>query len=149
MAAKPTITAIAQAIEAEFAGVIDYTQSVGEITEAIHDVPMLQVYWWATEPVSAGGNTPTMTFGGGQREIHTFRVDLFAKVRSHIGEDLTSLHNEVQAMLVKLREQDNKPAGQFGLERVRNCQWAAQATEMIYAQQTFAGARFTITVEVW
>ena len=72
------------------------SQSYDELTDGMTDTPTLQVYWQrdVTDPQ---GNTSMTTFRTGVQQVEmVFHADLFARQRSHIGEDMSALYTVMQ-----------------------------------------------------
>jgi len=150
-----TLTQLVEAIATTFEGVAALiVQEAEEATEGIQDPPILQIYPETWNADAGGGNTDRTTFGGGRRQTDiTILADLYAKERSHIGEDFAVLLPLVDAMIDILEAQDAQPY--FGLADVRgnpgiaSFRWSGERVTIVYAQQRFVGARFTITCRIF
>lgn len=144
-----TIAQMNTAIETTLATAtgLAYSQNYNELTEGMQDTPTLQVYWYETETDVTGG-AAQRSFGGKVREKRfTFRADLFARQRSHLGEDMAALLPLVEAIHTVLEAQQAKPY--FGLEGIAAIErWSAQQIIFELAGYTYLGARFTIPVRV-
>ncbi|MCK6581194.1 MAG: hypothetical protein L6Q98_24145 [Anaerolineae bacterium] len=136
-------TAIAETLGAT-AGVVR-VQDAGDLGEGLLDLPAIQVYWQGsiTEP---GGETDRRTFGAGVRLTRlTFYADVYARQRSHLGEDMTrTLALAVQTVL----EAQHQPPF-FGLAGVRALRWNAERVTFDYGGAAYAGVRFVIETTVY
>ena len=124
-------------------------QHYDELTEGINDQPLLQVY-----PESGSqdltGNVDRTTFQAMTRQTDLLiNADLYARQRSHIGEDMNILVDMIDAMMTELEKQKTKPY--FGLDGIKGYHWSWQRVTFNYgdALTPHIGARFTIWVRVF
>jgi hypothetical protein len=147
-----TLTAINSAIEAALAAAtgLTYSQDYNELTEGMQDIPTLQVYWFSgpkTDPTSGSAQT---TFGAGVRQKSiTFHADLYARQRSHIGEDMAALLPLVDAIHNVLESQQKPYFGLAGIKAIES--WDPRQVIFEYGDQqiNYVGARFVIQVRVF
>lgn len=138
-------TAIAEALGAA-AGVVR-VQDAGDLGEGLLDLPAIQVYWQGsiTEP---GGETDRRTVGAGVRLTRlTFHADVYARQRSHLGEDMTRTLALAEAVQSVLEAQNQPPF--FGLAGVRALRWNAERVTFDYGGTAYAGVRFVIETTVY
>jgi len=124
-------------------------QHYDELTEGIQDHPLLQVY-----PESGSqdptGNVDRTTFQAKMRQTDFIIIaDLYARQRSHIGEDMNILVDMIDAMMTELEKQKTKPY--FGLDRLQGYRWSWQRVTFDYGDPMpkHMGVRFTIWVRVF
>jgi hypothetical protein len=148
-----TLGEILDAIESTLAASsgLTRTQSYDELTEGMNDLPTLQVYPEAGEQDPSGdGRTDRTAFGGGVRQTEfTIHADLYARQRSHLGEDMAALVDLIDAMQDVFEQQNTKPY--FGLEGIRAFHWSWRRVVFTYGdpQLGYMGARFVLTVRVF
>lgn len=154
-----TLAQIVDAIEdtLDEATTLVRSQSYDELTEGIHDLPLLQVYPETQTGVSVGAETDRMTFGGAGGEEDTpardkeyiIHADYYARQRSHIGEDMAALVNGIDAMENVLEAVNVKPY--FSLEGIKAFSWFWTRVAFQYGdpQVRYVGARFEIRVRVF
>lgn len=141
------IDAIATVLGA--ATTVERTESYNELTEGIHDFPMLQVYWESVVQDPESGTERT-TFGGGVRQTdHTIHADYYARQRSNIGEDMAALVNGIEAITNRLESQGAAPPF-FGVD-VKAFRWRGDRVTFNYGdpQIMYVGARFILTVRLF
>jgi hypothetical protein len=145
----PTLTEICNAIETTLGAAVTHSQAFDEITEAMTDAPMLQVYPEEGLMDERGGSD-RRTFKGGVRvERITIFADYYAKQRgAGIGEEMGVLVPGIDALMDIFKAQDTKPYfGLEGLEAFGAVNWRRVIFE--YGEGKFIGARFTIPVTRW
>ena len=121
-------------------------QKPGELSEGISDYPTLQVYL-ESHGQDESGSTDRSSFGGGVRRTRmTVHVDLYARERRDLGEDMAALLNLVDVVSQKFEEQDDKPY--FGLEGIKAFQWDGSRILFTYGDPmvSYVGWRWTITI---
>lgn len=124
------------------------TQGFDELSEGIHDMPLLQVYpeTGVQDPAS---DTDRTTFGAGVRQTDiTIHADYYARQRSHMAEDMAALVAGVDAITNIMEEQDSQP---FGLEGIKAFRWHWQRVKFLYGdpQLPYVGVRFVIVLRVF
>jgi hypothetical protein len=147
-----TIVQVNSAIETTLATAtgLTFTQDYDELTEGMADTPNLQVYFVEeiTDPTSTSAQT---TFGAGVRQVEwTFHADLYARQRSHIGEDMGALLPLVDAIRDTLEAQTGPTYfGQAGIKAIK--QWTARQVVFRYGEPDlpYIGTRFIIKVRVF
>ena len=146
-----TLGQILNAIEATLATAttVNRSESYDELTEGIHDFPMLQVYPEAGTQ-DPGGGTDRTTFRGGVRQTEfTIHVDYYARQRSHIGEDMSALVDGIDALQNVFEAQDTK--SYFGLAGIRAFKWSWSRAVFTYGDPnvSYMGARFVLTIRIF
>jgi hypothetical protein len=149
--ASITIAQICDAIETTLSSAtgLNRSETYSELSDGITEEAWLQVYPETLETDVATGTDRT-TFRGGVRQTEfTFHADLYARQRSHIGDDMRLLVQLIDAIVVKLEQQATKPY--FGLEGIKAFRWRGERVTFIYGdrQLPYVGMRFTITVRVF
>ncbi len=120
------------------------------ITESIPDLPLLQVYM-DNAVVDDVGSNDRATFDAGMRRTHALIfADGYARVRSHLGEDLRAQMELIDALDAMLVRQTAEP---FGLSTIQAFHWKwSRATFKVGAEPSaieYAGCRFQIDIWVW
>jgi hypothetical protein len=111
------------------------------------DLPMLQVYP-ETGDCDALQQTSATTFQGGVAvKGFEFIVDLLARQRSQLPEDMQAVVDAVDNVMTVLEAQ--RVGDKFGVEGIRQFHWRWQRVVYQYAQAVYVGARFTVTVWVF
>jgi hypothetical protein len=149
--ADVTLAQICDAVEATLGAATGLTdsQSYDELTEGVQDMPLLQVYPENGE-TDIAGNADRTSFRGGVRQAQVvLHADLFARQRSHIGEDMATLLPLVDAVIVRLEAQTVKPY--FNLDGIKAFHWRWERVTFIYGDQQlpYVGARFTLTLRLF
>ena len=123
------------------------SQSYDELTEGIHDLPLLQVYPESGSQDPAGATDRT-TFGAGVRQTEfVIHADYYARQRSHIGEDMAALVDGIDAMQDELEKQNGT---RFGFDDSNLAfRWEWTRVQFTYNEANYMGARFIITVRVF
>lgn len=146
-----TIAQMCDAIETTLGAAtgIARSQSHDELTEGIQDMPLLQVYP-DTLRGNATGETDRSSFRAGVRQTElVILADLYARQRSHMGEDMKALVDGTDAIVTVIEAQDIKPY--FGLAGIKAFSWRAERVTFIYgdSQLPYAGMRFYFTLRVF
>ncbi|MDZ4768357.1 MAG: hypothetical protein SGJ24_04450 [Chloroflexota bacterium] len=122
-------------------------QDVPDLTEGAHDLPLVQVYWQSSV-TDDEGSTDRLTFGAGVRLTRlTYHADVYARQRSHLGEDVAktlALAEAVQTVLERERG-----GAFFGLAGVKALRWSAERITIENGGTQYMGARFIIDVWVF
>ncbi len=117
-------------------------QSYNELTEGIPsaELPMIQVYPQNQEHQH-------LTFQGAV-EIKTFliHVDLYARQRSQLDEDMAKMTEMTDAIIDVLEAQDHTF---FGDTNIRDFRWRWERVVFDYAGVLYEGARFYLTLWVF
>jgi hypothetical protein len=146
--ADVNLSTICDAIETTLAAATGLvrTQSYDELTEGIHDWPMLQVYPESGE-LDPSGRTDRTTFGAGVQQDRTIiHADLYVRQRAHIGEDMSALVNMIDAIKQVLRHEGADTL--FGVANLQSIHWRWERVVFIYGdpELKYVGARFYIEV---
>lgn len=123
----------------------------GELTDAISNTPLLQIY------VSAGvpdyrSEVAKLTMGSsGKRAIKlaqvTVNLDLYAIQRNLLQQDMPILMDCIDGIYNVLDDQTQTPF--FGLDGIQEIQWRWEYRLQKGDQLTFPGATFTLTLWVY
>ncbi|RPI52770.1 MAG: hypothetical protein EHM56_08005 [Chloroflexi bacterium] len=147
------LTDICDAIETTLAAAtgLARSESYDELSEGMQDTPALQVYPESGSQ-DAATSTDRSTFRAGlQQEEAVIHADLYARQRSHIGEDMSSLVTMIDAMRAVLKAQ--KTGDAFGLANkgIKACTWSWQRVTFTYGDPGvhYIGARFTIRLRMF
>ena len=146
-----TLAQICNAIKTTLATAaeVDVSQSYNELTEAVVDQKLLQVYPDSGQQ-DPSGSTDRTTFQAKVRQTSiTILVDYYAKQRSNLGEDMAQLVDGIDAITNVFEAQDTKPY--FGLDGIRAFSWSWQRATFEYGDplQRLIGARFTIILRIF
>jgi hypothetical protein len=138
------VNGVNDALAAAASLVRDQSQAEDEITEGIHDWPLLQT--WLAENVGTDytGDTDRVTLSG-KHSIKEYLVnsDLYVEQRAHVGQamgTLLSTVNEIEDIL------DTQTYSLFGLDFVTSMRWSWRQVTFEYGGVSYTGARFAITV---
>jgi hypothetical protein len=125
------------------------SQSYDELTDGMTDTPTLQVYWQRDNTDPQGMTSMTTFRTGVQQTEIIFHADLFARQRSHIGEDMKVLYEVMQEIREALEAETTKPY--FDLEGIQAFRWTSERVTFEYGDPSlpYVGARYTITVRVF
>lgn len=146
-----TVAQICDAVESTLsaAGPLVGSQSYNELQDgSLQDYPIIQVYP-DSGIQSSDSRTDRRAFGGGIRQTELdIIVDLYARQRSHLGEDMDALVGGIDALAAIFEAQNDKPF--FGLAGIQAFQWGWERVSFVYGdgQLPYVGARFTITITV-
>ncbi len=148
-----TTATICNAIANEIAEVADMgsgaTQKPGELGDGIADEPTIQIYPEAHEQ-DPSGSTDRTTFRGGVRQtVVTVHVDLYARQRRYLGEDMAALIRLIDAITDKFEEQDTKPY--FDQAGIKAFSWTGSRVLFTYGdpQVNYVGWRWTLLITVF
>lgn len=120
------------------------TESYNELTEGIHDYPMLQVYPEANIGTSRDSETHKLTLQTKHTiKEYTIHADLYAHVRGNIGEDMERLVDAIDDIEDILDAQQCDP---FGVESIISFRWSWNRVVFTYGGFDYVGARFLLTV---
>ena len=123
------------------------SQSYDELTEGVHDTPLLQVYPEGGSQ-SADSATDRYTFGGGVRQSQfTIHADYYAAQRVDIGQDMKALVDGIDAIQNELEAQDRTRFGYSDSNLAFRWEW--NRVQFQYNEANYMGARFIITVTVF
>lgn len=125
------------------------SQTYDKLTDGMTDTPTLQVYWQRDE-TDPQGQTSMTTFRTGVQQVSMiFHADLFARQRSHIGEDMKVLYETMESVRATLEAETTKPY--FDLDGIQAFKWVAERVTFEYGDpsQPYVGARYVITVRVF
>ncbi len=131
------------------ASLLERSDSYDELREGMQDAPVIQVYADAANQ-DPGGGTDRTTFKAGTRQTNlVIFVDLYARQRSHIGEDMAAVYNTLDELAEIIESQDTKPY--FSDEAIKAFAWSWQRVMFEYGdpKTVFAGARITINLRIF
>ena len=149
----PTLVQICDAVEASLSAATGLTNSqpYDELTEAMVDLPMLQVYPDDGTMDARMSNDRTSFKAGVRQTGFTILADLYARQRgAGIGEEMGALVPLIDAIMDVFRAQDTKPY--FALEGLQSFGPVTfRRVNFVYGdpQTNYVGARFTIPVLVF
>jgi len=128
---------------------LNASQSYDELTEAIMDPPTLQVYpdeggaseYSDTDRITLGNRTTSKKHSV---KVYTIFVDLLAKQRANIGEDMKTLVDCIDEIEDILDTQDYPV---FDNDNIISFSWEPWRRVLYtYSNIDYVGARFTLTV---
>lgn len=123
------------------------SESYNELTEGIHDYPLLQVYWQSTVNDVSGNDDRTAYRGGVRQKEYVFYADYYARPRSELKEDNAAVTNGAEALEAVLEAQNVKPY--FGLAGIKAFRWQGERVAFEYGGTLYAGCRYMITLRVF
>ena len=122
----------------------DTVQGHDELGEGMNDYPAIQIYPEEGEP-NITGSTAQLTFGAKTRvERILINVDVFAKQRADLGEDMAAVVTIFDKIRTHLKGIKEKPY--FGLEGIQAFDWKWERTVFEYAGNKYMSLRFVLTV---
>lgn len=128
---------------------IKRAMSPDKLTESIPDVALAQVYP-ETGETSKGSTNDRLTMRGGIRiNESVWNIDVYARVRSHIGEDMAKVITLMDDVTLMLEAQNTQPY--FGLQGIKAFAWRWQRTTFAYGdpEVKYAGIRFILTFTIF
>jgi len=141
-----TLDALLDAIEGimDDAASLVRSQTYDELTEGIHDYPLLQVYPEENTGTDWTGETDRVTLSGKHSvKEYTVHADIYAQQRANIAEDMkkcVDVANEMEDIL------DDLSYPLFGLACVTSFRWSWRRVVFEYGGVKYMGARFVIVV---
>lgn len=152
---KTTLQAICNAIETTLAPAVTYTQSYNELTEGMADYPRLQIYPNSgTSSPPSGNDRSSFQAKLRQAQIEIY-ADLYATMRSEIGEDMALLLPRIEAIIDEIEKQDTKPyfglLDALGQYAIKGFSWSWQRVTFQYNDplHQYVGARFIFTIRLF
>lgn len=124
------------------------SQSYSELTEGQNVLPTLQVYPQSGNTDASTANDRTTFKAAVRQYTYTIHADLYARQRSHIGEDMNKLVTMIDAIENRLTAEKD---GDFGLAGMKSFKWSWERVNFVYGDPAinYYGARFTIQVWVY
>ena len=124
-------------------------QSYNELTEAIQDLPTIQVYP-EVETVDVNGTTDRTTLKVGTQHAQVvITIRTFARQRSHLADDMAAAVVCWDAVDTILEDVSTDCLPFFDLTGIRAFNWTATFTPFTYANVTYAGVEHVLTLEVY
>lgn len=140
-------TAIADSLRGLAVGGITLTvQNYNELTEGMQDAPAVQVYWEEVEGALPGNTSRTTLSGAIRHSKYLFHIDLYARQRSQLAEDMTAVLEWVDAIETSLQGQNRNF---FGVDGVREFHYVARRKLFSAGGVLYAGAQVDVTVHVF
>ena len=126
------------------ATLIERQQSYDELSEGMQDWPTIQVYPEGNTGTSRDSDTHKLTLSVKHTvKEYTIHVDVYARQRSHIGEDMKKLVEVIDQIENILDTQGCPP---FDVSSIISFRWSWSRTTFDYGGVLYAGARFVLTV---
>jgi len=124
-------------------------QSYDELTEAIQDLPTIQVYP-ELEQVDVNGLTDRTTLKVGTQHAQVvITIRTFARQRSHLADDMAAAVKCWDMVDKVLEDVSTDCLPFFDLVGVRAFNWTATFTPFQYGNVTYAGVEHTLNLEVY
>lgn len=124
-------------------------QSYDELTEAIQDLPTIQVYP-ELEQVDANGVTDRTTLKVGTQHAQVvLTIRTFARQRSHLADDMAAAVKCWDMVDKVLEDVSTDCLPFFGVAAIRAFHWTAAPTLFDYARVLYVGIEHTLTLEVF
>lgn len=119
-------------------------QSYDQLTATIPQTPLLQVYWnaYSEEPFQSTSRMRVIN------STETLQMDLYARQRSEMREDVPAVLRWVNLIRQKYYEQ---PPVYFGVSEIDAVSMSARRTNLTYGEPNlgYAGARFTLDIRMF
>jgi len=121
------------------------SEDYGELTEGIHDYPLLQVYPENNPGTSRNSETHKLTLSIKHTvKEYTVHADLYAQPRGNdIGESMSILVSGIDEFENILDTQGCPP---FGVNAIISFRWSWNRVTFSYGGADYVGARFVIVV---
>lgn len=124
------------------------TENYDQLSEGVNDTPTLQVYIESFSVDAGGGSTDRTTMRGGVRQWDfLFHADVYARQRSHLGEDMAKVVALADELIDILEGQTVKPY--FGYAPIKSFSYRCERVTIEAAQHIYPGLRFYITLRVY
>jgi hypothetical protein len=150
---QPTYSDISAGIASTLATAVGIAvvQHELSLSEAIADVPLIQVYMQDDEPQEA---TERMTFRAGARwNRSVWYADLYAHERGDLGENIRDVYQYGQAVKDVLNSMKNLEEGNappfFGVTGIQTYHWRAERLTLEVATQGYSAMRFILTLNLY
>ncbi|UCC74287.1 MAG: hypothetical protein JSV86_06950 [Gemmatimonadota bacterium] len=122
----------------------DESQAEDEITEGIHDWPLIQTWMAGNRGTSFESDTDRLTLSG-KHSVKEYLIysDLYVAQRSHVGEamgKLLSTINEIEDIL------DTRTYDLYGADYITSFNWSWDQVTFEYGGVKYTGARFSIII---
>lgn len=142
---EQVLRAVATTLDGALAGV--RVDTMETMTEGANDYPLVQVYPELIEGDISSESTNRTSFQGQIQQVQLqVNVDVFARQRSHIAEDMVALVNISDGVVSCLQAQ-TKPL--FGLDGLRGFRWRGERVTFEYSETAFVGMRFQLTFRIF
>lgn len=126
---------------------IPIVKSFDELPEGIFDLPMVLVHWFSCNEDFLSRGTDRIAGQGKVRAADdTFYVDLYARQRSLLDEDIGEAIRHLDAMRAVMYQQDT---AYFGLSQIQAVRWSARRAIFVHSTTSYSGVRFTINTKVY
>lgn len=146
-----TLADLCEAIETTFtaAGVFNRVQALTNLTDGMNTDLTIQIY---IEEIGGDAKTKTdrQTMGGGVMHAEpVVYVDVYARQRSHIGEDMKAVTEAADDVIDVLQNQKASPP--FGCAGVKSFRWLGRRVIFEYGDPLvkYVGLRFTLTFSIF
>jgi len=143
-------TAIYDTLKVSDSELEKYSQNYDDISEAIKNTPMLQIYWQGLDHPSS---TDRNTFGGGERiQDLTFIVDLYLDKRAHVDKIFKQMYPLMNKIEQVFNAQNRKPY--FGLATIKSFHWRAERATFEYGAtdgtgEMYPGVRYMLDIRIF
>lgn len=139
------LTDLVEGVRADLAAYsgVNVAQGGSSVTEGIHDEYTVQVTPEMGEESHKSG-TDRATFGKGtSTERIVLNIDVYARQRSNIGEDMAAVITAADVVRSFLKESITEPL--FGVTGVLTLHWTWQRVLFTYNKVEHVGIRFVLT----
>lgn len=138
------VNGVHDALAAAASLVRDQSQAEDEITEGIHDYPLLQTWANSNTGTDWPGETDRQTLSGKHSlKEYVIYSDLYVEQRAHVGQAMGQLLETINEMENIL---DTQTYSLFGKDYVTSMRWSWDGVTFEYGGVQYAGARFSVTV---
>lgn len=146
-----TLTQICDGVETTLSAAVGMktTATFSELTEGVAslDCPLLEIYPQAGSCDPSGNTDRTSFQAGTQQTVVTVYLDLYARLRSQLGEDLGEMVTMVDAITDVLQAQERLPF--FGVAGIKAFSWNWRKVTHVRAGAKYVGARFTLSLKIF
>lgn len=120
-----------------------------DLKETIPENGVVQVYF---ETKNLGEGTDRISFGGSntkpiRKNIITINIDVYARQRSNIGQDMAALEELIDVVDDLMETQDATPA--FGVQGIKSFTYQANRVTFEYNKVDYVGVRYVLTLTLF
>ena len=153
-----TVAAIIDGITTTLAAATGITSglSYDELLEGLPGVnlPAIQVYPDSFNPDPGSGTDRTTFQAGVQLQELIVYVDVYARTRSQIAQDMKAVVDTLDSLITVLQAQETPPF--FGVlatvptdkHPIKSFRWSWKRTVFVFGTQKYMGGRFTIILRI-
>ena len=132
---------------------VEFSQNLENLTEALVNTPCLQVYWNSLSSVSEGSGTDRRTFGGNasvapiRTQRYTWAIDLYLDPRAMLDTIFVNMLPMVDEINGILEAQNQKPY--FGVSAIQSFTYSCQRGNIEYAGTSYPVVQWVLEIYVF